>query len=301
MQDEEQLHRQLNAYLSGALPDGERQLLESRLAIEPWLRAEMEMLRLEREMAAQTLAEHINDQMDAWETASETQTQNKPKRRNIILWTLFVSIIVAIAAFFKILIDRPNTSATHDNPGLSNDSTTVFEQPVKEKDTIQAVKDTVMKISPSEPRFAAEIEPLAKKYKKAAGQKTYLAEAAHIHQGVLRTLSGNTDWQDAFLAGQYDTAWALLKPVVTDPDNTPQFKPLQYYFAALLQLYWDQSINEINASQILEHTDFSSLKGRLPNLDEKTFIEHRITALYAAGMTNEAEELIQNNLLLLSK
>jgi hypothetical protein len=291
---EEDLQKQIEDFFNDRMPEAERQQFTERINREPRLQSELEMLRLEREMAGVVLQDRLGAKAAAWEQEYQHSRQLPVSSAGKLRkwWPLGFVLLIPMGYFLYRLIS-PNPI-----PPISSEPVEqTEEEKANEKKSGEPVKDTANTPTnpPSNPLAAIQTE-----LSTAAGQSRYLTQTVARHKGILQS-AGHTDWEQELLAGKYQQAWQLLQPIVSNPENTPEYLPLPFYFAALLQLYWDRSLQGINAADELQQIDYEALRSQAPDLQESELIRHRIVALYAVGRNEKARQMIETHKALLLK
>ncbi|MBX2927113.1 MAG: hypothetical protein KF852_04700 [Saprospiraceae bacterium] len=288
---EEDLQKQIEDFLNDRMPDAERQQFAERINREPRLQAELEMLHLEREMAGIVFRDRLGAKAAAWEQEYQHSRQIPvPSAGRLRKWWLLGFVLLIPIGFFLY-----SYFSSDPIPPISSEP---VEQKTNEEESGGTVKEDTISTpttSPANPLAAIQTE-----LSTAAGQSRYLTQTVARHKGILQS-AGHTDWEQELLAGKYQQAWQLLQPIVSDPENTPEYLPLPFYFAALLQLYWDRSLEGINAADELQQIDYEALRSQAPDLQEAELIRHRIVALYAVGRNEEARQMIETHKALLLK
>jgi len=312
----------ISKYLSGEMSDQEREAFEKKMNEDDHLQAETELFQLEK----LAFEGHLREKMWALETEyqqEQAKTTVEPIARasRQIGLPLLVGIIVCILGINSLitwLIHREfqhrTITAVNNQQNSNQDSTLqqILHQQKELQEEVQRLRQELLQGQPGsssplksekKPPVAMneDFEDLKRQYQKAGGDKKHLAAAIEEQRTYLLTLSeGDEDWNTAIVSGNYKTAWSLLEPIVTDPQNSPKFKPSPFYYAALLKLYWDTKI-DIDAEGILQQITLEQLQSDLPGFKEATLLRHRIVALYAAGKTDEANSLLEKHKKLLIK
>jgi anti-sigma factor RsiW len=285
----EAIQLKLRAYLANELDAPARQALEQELAENPELRQELQSMQLERELAFLELERRMLEKVPEWK-ANYTPQPETPSPNYRWMYYVGAAILITAVALWRF---RPSPIQLPEEPTHPADTsqTTIRDTAaVPPIDTAAVVNPPTLKTRPTPAPGNSRLQA----FQQSVRQPEVLASAAATHRGELRNLSGN-DWQEALIAGRYEQAWAALEPIVTDPDNAPEYKPLHYYFAALLLLYTEHDSEGLSPSGILEDLDFETLKRYLPELTLTNFTRHRITALFAAKKPDEAKALYQQH------
>ncbi len=291
------LRDKIRTYLSGQMPEKERDAFEAEIQADDYLETEVEWMRLEKTMVNGLREDRMRENMQQWEKDYREKTRRRSRWRDLLkkYWFLIpLGIVVGMVIWSK-FPPLPNNVNPHEPSLIPPQQQLQQASPPPQLPEVAETK-TNTKIFRT-PRATSVQDtthvPITTVPVRLTGSYAVvrLNREVSYHIESLSDLSASNDWPKSLVEGKYDSACTKLRRVLDTKNINLSSQPDAWYFAALLKLYWNCDI-DIKASTLLNGLSYKKLAAALPDLNEPDLIQHRVIAQYLETSSPGADSLI---------
>lgn len=289
----------IKAYLSGAMKGEERAKFEREIESNEYLAAEVEWMRLEKNMVEVKREDQFREKMKDWEALYRKKERRKDWQKSLLdKWKLIIEALVVTSLVFwgydylPQEEDMPKKTEIKTEPNKTKGS-----QPMESKNGPKSPNPPSLNPDPSKPPRKDQVV-IDKPNQTPNHPPIETVSMAPLRLAMLRSVSdrlntaGNgNDWRMKFSQEDYAETWRLLQPLVKNTDGELE-PPEAFYCAALLKLYWNPTI-DVDAGAILNKISYINLASSLRGFDEAKFTQHKVIAHYMVSDPARADSLIK--------